>query len=286
MNATLEGMAQALFKSWFVDFDPVIDNALAADNPIPDALAARAEVRRQVGESGRANREVAQAFPAAFQFTDELGWIPEGWKISSLKNCTSKIGSGATPRGGSEAYIEEGTRLVRSQNIHDSSFRWSGIVCITDAAATKLKGVTLTERDVLINITGDSILRSCAIDPSVLPARVNQHVAILRPLPDLPTHYLHQYIVRAEYKEYLLGFDAGGSRSAITKGHLEEARVLLPSQNVLTAFATISDSFFERKMENNSQTQNLAKLRDTLLPKLISGELRVPDAEKLAAEVL
>ena len=81
MNATLEGMAQALFKSWFVDFDPVIDNALAAGNPIPDELAARAEVRRQALANGTANREAAKPFPAAFQETESMGWIPEAWEI-------------------------------------------------------------------------------------------------------------------------------------------------------------------------------------------------------------
>ena len=286
MNATLEGMAQALFKSWFVDFDPVIDNALAAGNPIPEAFAARAETRRKALADGTANRDVAKQFPAAFQFTEEMGWIPDGWKISKLKDCTNKIGSGSTPRGGSSAYIDEGIKLVRSQNIYDSSFRWSGLVCITDEAADKLNGVILTERDVLINITGDSILRTCVVDPSVLPARVNQHVAILRPKNYLPKHYLHQYIVRSEYKTYLLGFDAGGSRKAVTKGHLEEAEILLPHYNILDAFSDVVDPFFDHKNKNELQIRTLSSLRDTLLPKLISGEIRIPEAEKLTEEAL
>ena len=94
MNATLEGMAQALFKSWFVDFDPVIDNALAAGNPIPDELAPRAEVRKKALANGTTQQgsvdhptlsDPKSLFPAAFQFTEELGWIPEGWEESSLE---------------------------------------------------------------------------------------------------------------------------------------------------------------------------------------------------------
>jgi type I restriction enzyme, S subunit len=283
MNGTLEGMAQALFKSWFVDFDPVIDNALVAGNPIPEELADRAEVRRA---NGTANREAAKPFPAAFQQTKELGWIPEGWEILKLKECTTKIGSGATPRGGQDAYIDEGIRLVRSQNIHDSEFRWEGMVCIDDENAERLKGVTLQRNDVLINITGDSILRTCVIDSSVLPARVNQHVAILRTKDWLPPHYLHQFIVREEYKTYLMGFDAGGSRQAITKGHLEESKIIVPSRNALQQYASIVDPYFDRKNANCLLARNLTKLRDTLLPKLISGELRIPDAEKLAESAL
>lgn len=289
MNQTLEAMAQALFKSWFVDFDPVIDGALDAGNPIPESLAKRAEARKALKANGEAPalpEEIRSLFPDAFRFDEERGWIPEGWRVSTLKDCTSKIGSGSTPRGGSSAYIEEGVRLVRSQNIHDSSFRWDGIVCITDEAAHKMKGVTLTERDVLINITGDSILRSCVVDPSVLPARVNQHVAIIRPIDGIPEHYIHQYIVRQEYKAYLSGLDSGGSRQAITKGHLEEAKILLPLENLLKAFSENVYPLFQRKKQNCQQMKVLAGLRDTLLPKLISGELKIPDAKGVVEEVV
>ena len=95
MNATLEGMAQALFKSWFVDFDPVIDNALAAGNPIPDELAPRAEVRKNALANGTTQQgsvdhptlsDPKPLFPAAFQFTEELGWIPEGWTLQSFES--------------------------------------------------------------------------------------------------------------------------------------------------------------------------------------------------------
>lgn len=84
MKATLEAMAQALFKSWFVDFDPVIDNALAAGNPIPEALADRAEIRRQALANGTANRDAAKPFPAAFQQTESMGCIPEGWEVKTF----------------------------------------------------------------------------------------------------------------------------------------------------------------------------------------------------------
>ena len=92
MNATLEGMAQALFKSWFVDFDPVIDNALAAGNPIPDELAPRAEARKNALVNGTTHQgsidhttlsDPKSLFPElAFEFTDELAWIPEGWEAA------------------------------------------------------------------------------------------------------------------------------------------------------------------------------------------------------------
>ena len=85
MNATLEAMAQALFKSWFVDFDPVIDNALAAGNPIPDELEAKAAARQALGDARKPLPEdIRSLFPNAFVFTEEMGWIPEGWEVGNL----------------------------------------------------------------------------------------------------------------------------------------------------------------------------------------------------------
>ncbi len=85
MNATLEAMAQALFKSWFVDFDPVIDNALAAGNPIPDELEAKVAARQALGDARKPLPEdIRSLFPNAFVFTEEMGWIPEGWEVGNL----------------------------------------------------------------------------------------------------------------------------------------------------------------------------------------------------------
>ena len=84
MNATLEAMAQALFKSWFVDFDPVIDNALAAGNSIPEPLQAKAEVRAALGDQRKPLPEAIQKqFPSRFVFSEEMGWIPEGWEVNA-----------------------------------------------------------------------------------------------------------------------------------------------------------------------------------------------------------
>jgi type I restriction enzyme S subunit len=240
MNKTLEEMAQALFKSWFIDFDGVDE----------------------------------------FQDSD-LGPIPKGWEVVSLGAITDKIGSGATPRGGKAAYISEGINLIRSQNVYDRSFVTKGLACITDEAAEKLRGVTVKEGDVLINITGASILRTCVVDPHLLPARVNQHVAIVRPTTGIPTHFLHEHLVRQPMKDHLLGFNAGGTREAITKGHLERVQLCLPTPELLDKFEEITTPLYSKIESNTDESRTLAELRDTLLPKLISGEIRVPEAEEM-----
>jgi type I restriction enzyme S subunit len=198
MNETLEAMARAIFKSWFVDFDPV--RAKASGEP-PESI------RRRLGLTP----EVLALFPDAFN-DSELGEIPAGWGVDTLKGLTSKIGSGATPRGGREVYLDEGVSLIRSQNVYDANFVWEGLAHISDEAAKQLAGVEVNTGDVLINITGASILRTCVVDPDVLPARVNQHVAIIRGKPGIPPRYLHLHLLDPETKTYLMGLNAGASR--------------------------------------------------------------------------
>ena len=149
-----------------------------------------------------------------------------------------------------------------------------------------MRNVAVEVDDILINITGDSILRTCVVDPSVLPARVNQHVAIVRAADGIPPRFLHLYLAQPSTKAHLLGNDAGGSRPAITKGHLELLPVLLPSQPVLNAFKSLTEPWFALISKNNSENQTLTNLRDLLLPKLMSGEIRMKNAEKQIEEAL
>lgn len=265
-NRTLEAMARAIFQSWFVDFDPV--NAKAAGRTPPGLSPA-----------------LAALFPDSF--TDSpLGPIPSGWGIRTLGDLTTKIGSGATPRGGEKVYVEDGIAFVRSQNVYDFEFQWEGLARITPEAASALDGVTLEAEDILFNITGASVLRTCVVDPTVLPARVNQHVARIRAKPDVPPRFLHLALVRDEMKQHLIGFNAGATREAVTKGHLQAVRLVVPPPPILQRFARTTCPLYTQKNTGQQQSRTLATLRDALLPKLISGELRVPDAERIVGRAV
>lgn len=98
-----------------------------------------------------------------------------------LGDICSKIGSGATPRGGKEAYSTSGIPIIRSQNVLDWSFSSNGLAYLNDEQAKTLSNVEVHQGDILLNITGDSVARACIVPSDVIPARVNQHVAILRP---------------------------------------------------------------------------------------------------------
>ena len=99
-----------------------------------------------------------------------------------MQKICSKIGSGATPKGGKTSYIDEGISLIRSTNVFDFRFEYSDLAHINQNQADALANVTVEQNDVLFNITGVSVARCCMVPDNVLPARVNQHVMIVRPI--------------------------------------------------------------------------------------------------------
>lgn len=178
--------------------------------------------------------------------------MPNNWKTYKLSQVTTKIGSGSTPRGGQEAYKTSGISLIRSQNVLDFTFSTSGLAFIDHAQASKLNNVTLEEEDVLLNITGDSVARVCQVPKELLPARVNQHVAIIRANKEIlnPT-FLKYSLLETSNKNSLLNMaSAGATRQAITKSMIEGFEIKLPSIQEQQSIASIL-SAIDDKIENN-----------------------------------
>ena len=136
------------------------------------------------------------------------------WK--ELSSITSKIGSGLTPRGGNSVYTDNGISLIRSQNVLDMDFSTENLAYIDEVQAEKLKNVIVEKNDILLNITGDSIARCTIVPEEILPARVNQHVSIIRCKNTEQSKYVMYYL---QYiKKYLLQISkVGGTRNALTK---------------------------------------------------------------------
>jgi len=164
-----------------------------------------------------------------------------------LKEACVKIGSGATPRGGKEAYRGGATALIRSQNVYNDQFSYDGLAYIDDVQAEELANVVVCEGDVLLNITGDSVARCCRAPADVIPARVNQHVAIIRPDASLlHAGFLRYVLVSPEYQHHLLALaSAGATRNALTKGMIEALEVPLPpipeQQRIAHILGTLDD---------------------------------------------
>lgn len=149
----------------------------------------------------------------------------QDWKSDNLENITSKIGSGATPRGGQASYKKDGISLIRSMNVHDKYFKYKNLAKIDNEQASKLSNVTVQENDILLNITGASIARCCLVKRDVLPARVNQHVSIIRVKKEIVIPKFIVYgLISKPYKDKLLtiGNSGGATRQAITKTQIED----------------------------------------------------------------
>lgn len=154
-------------------------------------------------------------------------------KSTKLKLLTTKIGSGITPRGGSSVYVNQGTNLIRSQNIYNDGFEKDGLVCIDDQTAQKMKGVEVKENDVLINITGDSVARTLIVPKQFLPARVNQHVSIIRTNSELNPYFLYYFLIDESTQNHLLQLaGGGGTRNALTKEMLENLEISYPEEKM------------------------------------------------------
>ncbi len=157
--------------------------------------------------------------------------MKKGWQTKRLGDVTTKIGSGATPRGGDESYKTEGISLIRSLSVYDDGFREAKLAHIDDEQADDLSNVVVEPHDVLLNITGASVARCCRAPADFLPARVNQHVSIIRPVKQkLDSDFLHYLLISKIYKDRLLhtGEEGGSTRQAITKAQLQEFVVEFP----------------------------------------------------------
>lgn len=184
--------------------------------------------------------------------------------IVKMIDICEKIGSGATPRGGKEAYCDEGISLVRSQNVLDFAFSRDGLAYINDEQAQKLNNVEVHEGDVLLNITGDSVARACMMDSAFLPARVNQHVAIVRGKENKVINSFILYFLQWR-KGYLLQLaSAGATRNALTKGMIEQLEINLPSMNEQKKIVAILDSIQQKIQLNQKINDNLQQQAQAL----------------------
>ncbi|MCY8236605.1 restriction endonuclease subunit S [Bacillus inaquosorum] len=242
----LEKTAQTIYKQWFVDF-----------------------------EFPNENGKPYKSYEGPMEFNEDLDKeIPQGWKVVPLKYVCTKIGSGATPRGGKNSYHNEGISLIRSQNVYDFVFSPEDIAFINENQANKLQNVKLEENDILLNITGVSVARCCKVPKFILPARVNQHVMIIRPDSNSNlTHYLLCLLCYSDNKSKLLGISQSGStREAITKSEVEDFKILLPMDKVLKDFDERLCSIIELIEIKILQTEKLRYLSKLYLSKLATAK--------------
>ena len=181
------------------------------------------------------------------------------WK--SLSSITSKIGSGSTPRGGNSVYSDSGISFIRSQNVLDMDFSTENLAFINDEQAEKLNNVIVEKNDILLNITGDSIARCTVVPEEILPARVNQHVSIIRCKNTEESKYVMYYL---QYmKKYLLQISkVGGTRNALTKEAIGKLPIKISDD--CNKISKILDNIDQKIQTNNQINQELEAMAKAL----------------------
>ena len=191
-----------------------------------------------------------------------LGDIPEHWKVKRIKFLVSKIGSGKTPKGGSEVYIDSGIMLIRSQNVYDNGFRLDDVVYIDDEIDNIQANSRVFPNDILLNITGASIGRVCLVPTDFGKANVNQHVCIFRPkLKEIFPQYLHLLFCSTQGKEQIFSYENGTSREGLNFQEAGNLTFAIPPLNEQEKIAQFLDY-------KTKQIDDLIKKKETLIEKL------------------
>jgi type I restriction enzyme, S subunit len=262
-NATLEAIAQALFKSWFVDFDPV---------------RAKSQGLTPTGM----DQATAALFPDSFE-ESALGFMPRGWECIDLAGLTRRFG-GSIQTGpfGSQLhasdYVESGVPVVMPKDIVSRRVSTESVARIGTADADRLSRHRLRAGDIVFSRRGD-VERHALITEREVGWLCGTGCLLLRPGGQWQSpSFLSMLLDAPRARTWLVQHAVGATMPNLNSGILGSVPVVLPSPSVLSAFEELVSATEEQRSRNASMAEMLASLRDTLLPRLISGQLRLPEA--------
>jgi type I restriction enzyme S subunit len=270
MNETLEAMARALFKSWFVDFDPVRAKAEGRDVHAPSATCG--------------------LFPDSFE-ESELGKIPKGWKITTLQDVLTELETGGRPKGGVSGY-KSGIPSIGAESIVGLGlFDYSKTKYVPHEFFESMNKGHIRSRDVLLYKDGG---RPGEFEPHVTlfgdgfpfdVCAINEHVYRLRAMTELGQNFLFFWLSSNLAMEEMRNKGTGVAIPGLNSTQVKSLTTLVPIREVTRAFDALVEPWISRLLASCNESRTLAALRDTLLPKLIFGELRIKDAERMAEAV-
>lgn len=209
-----------------------------------------------------------------------LGEIPKDWILKPTKYFLSYVGSGKTPKGGAEVYIDEGVIMIRSQNIHDEGLRLEDVVHITDEADQGQINTRVYEDDVLLNITGASLGRVSLVPKGIPLANVNQHVCILRPIKSLILPQFLHLIMQSHYAKSLIKSEENGtSREGLTFEQIKAMVFALPpideQQTICEKIQSDLDDLNKSKNYCENLIKKLKEYRSTVITQVVTGKIDV-----------
>lgn len=247
------------------------------DNGIKDLKIAQAQIK-QYRQS-----VLKSAFDGKLYKTSE-------WKEVKLNSISMKIGSGATPKGGKHSYYKAGIPIIRSMNVLMNHFSSIGLAYLNDEQAKQLKNVITEKDDVLLNITGASIGRTCVLPDYYVNARVNQHVAIIRTTNKIVSKFLSFYLSTPYMQNKINNENYGVTRQALTKSTIENFDIPLPSlpeqQQIVAEIEKRFAVADEMEKAVNEGLEKADKLKQSILKKAFEGKLVPQDPNDEPAAVL
>ena len=248
MNETLEGMARALFKSWFVDFDPVRAKMEGRDTGLPP--------------------DVADLFPNRL-VESELGEIPEGWEVRTVSQLTEKIQNGGTPKRSEAKYWERGEIPWLTSGEIRQSFVLETQNFISEEGLAKSSAKMIPARSILVALYGAT---AGQVSMNYQPLSTNQAVSAV--IPSTGNRYFCLISLKLKVSDFE-NRAVGSAQQNISKKVVEDTIVLLPQIKLRSIYDALMEPLFDRIFHNLDENKTLVAIRDTLMPKLISGEVGV-----------
>jgi type I restriction enzyme S subunit len=260
MNETLEQMARAIFKSWFVDFEPV---------------RAKMSGRWKKGQSlPGLPAHLWDLFPDRL-IPSELGEIPQGWKLGKFGDCCIVKGGFAYK---SKDFVKKGYPLVRIKNITTArTIDLSDAACIPERIVNQTENFKLFDGDLVIAMTGANIGKfGLVVNPDQIPfSLINQRVAKVIPKDVTSPKPWFPFLAMIESNIFgqIINLGGGSAQPNISSGQIEDCTFLIPDNKIISALNKAVDPLMQRWILNIKQCRTLAKSKDVLLPKIISGKI-------------
>ncbi|HGB8855702.1 TPA: restriction endonuclease subunit S, partial [Salmonella enterica subsp. enterica serovar Enteritidis] len=276
INQTLEQISQTLFKSWFVDFDPVIDNTLDAGNPIPEALQSRAELRQKVRNSADFKplpADIRALFPAEFEET-ELGWVPKGWILESVAKAININPSVKLPKNTVAKYVDMKSLPTQGYSISDvieKPYAGGAKFQKNDTLFARITPCLENGKTGFVDFLDEQETAFGSTEFIVMRGTTKVHYSYVACLARENNFRLHAI-------QNMVG---SSGRQRVQNSCFDSFYIAVPTPSVMSLFAGKVSSYFDKMYCCNMENKSLTNLRDTLLPKLISGKLSLEDLPDL-----
>jgi type I restriction enzyme S subunit len=264
-NQTLEEIAQAIFKSWFVDFDPVIAKM---NGEQPEGMDAA----------------TASLFPEKL-VESELGLIPEGWDAGTVGNVTAAKGGYAFK---SKQFVDEGNPVIKIKNITSAgTVTTSDCQCVDDDIAKTASRFKLSDGDLLMAMTGATVGKSGIYVSDGRDGYLNQRVARFESKVDStqPCWFTYNLVNKDSIFEQIVGAAQGSAQPNISSKGIEQVKTVIPTFDLISKYQELVAPLYAKWISNFRENSQLSELRDTLLPKLLSGEIELGTSEELVEAI-